>query len=515
MNDQVTASTRLRAASARLALRVRNWIGVSTGLRGASPRSNGVGGTRSTPRMRTTSSTTSALPCTSGRHDGTATFTRSPWPATKKPSRSSTRRISGSGTASPARRLTSDSGKSMTRSGACGAAGDDDLRRRAAAKVEHHAGRQFEARQHEGRIDAALEAVAGVGIDAELAAGLRDVASAPTAPTRSSTSVVASEQPVFSPPMMPDERFDALVVGDDADRVVERVGLAVEREQRLAGARAAHREIAPHLGGIEHMQRPAAVVGDEVGDVDQRVDRAQPDRGQPLLQPFRRRAVLDAAHEAQREGRDRASAEFDRHRDRAGKLALDRLDRRVLELAHVGGGKIAGDAVHAGAIGAVRRQVDLDHRIVEAGPLRIVRADRRIVRQFDDALVIVGDLQLEFGHQHAAALDAADGADLQRHVLAGDEGARRHEHALHAGARIRRAAHDLDRLAVAGIDHADAQPVGVGMLLRLDDARDDERREKLCLVLDALDFEPDHGELVGDLAERTIGVEVLLEPARG
>ena len=39
MNDQVTASTRLRAASARLALRVRSWIGVSTGLRGASPRS--------------------------------------------------------------------------------------------------------------------------------------------------------------------------------------------------------------------------------------------------------------------------------------------------------------------------------------------------------------------------------------------------------------------------------------------------------------------------------------------
>ena len=42
MNDQVTASTRLRAASARLALRVRTWIGVSTGLRGASPRANGV-----------------------------------------------------------------------------------------------------------------------------------------------------------------------------------------------------------------------------------------------------------------------------------------------------------------------------------------------------------------------------------------------------------------------------------------------------------------------------------------
>ncbi len=149
------------------------------------------------------------------------------------------------------------------------------------------------------------------------------------------------------------KRFHAFVVGDDADRVVERVGLAVERQQRLAGARAPHREIAAHFRGVEHVQRPAAVVGDEVGDIDQRIDRAQPDRGQPLLQPVRRRAVLDAAHQAQREGRAQRGrrAEIERHLHRAGELAFDRLDRRVLELAHVGGGKIARDAVHAGAVG--------------------------------------------------------------------------------------------------------------------------------------------------------------------
>ncbi len=68
---------------------------------------------------------------------------------------------------------------------------------------------------------------------------------------------------------------------------------------------------------------------------------------------------------------------------------------------------------------------------------------------------------------------------------------------------------------VAGIDHADAQAVGIRMLLGLDDARDDERREQLRLVLDALDLEPDHGELVGELAERPVGVEMLLEPGEG
>ena len=120
MNDHVTASVRPRAASARLALRVRTWAVVSTGLRGASPRSSGADGTRSTPMIRTTSSTISAVPSMSGRHDGTATFTRSPWPATKKPRCPSTRRTSVRGTSRPVRRLISLRGKSMTRSSACG-----------------------------------------------------------------------------------------------------------------------------------------------------------------------------------------------------------------------------------------------------------------------------------------------------------------------------------------------------------------------------------------------------------
>ena len=118
MNDQVTASVSPRAASARLALRVRTCAVVSTGFRGASPRPNGVEGMRSTPTMRTISSTMSALPSMSGRHDGAATFTRLSWPATKKPSLVSTRRISIRLRSRPASRFNSLVGKSMTFSGA-------------------------------------------------------------------------------------------------------------------------------------------------------------------------------------------------------------------------------------------------------------------------------------------------------------------------------------------------------------------------------------------------------------
>ena len=87
----------------------------------------------------------------------------------------------------------------------------------------------------------------------------------------------------------------------------------------------------------------------------------------------------------------------------------------------------------------------------------------------------------------------------------------RGEHALHAGARIRRAAHHAHRV-VAGIDHADAQPVGVGVLHRLDHAGDAERREGGAAVLHVLQFQADAGQRVGDLVQRGVGIEVRLQP---
>ena len=52
------------------------------------------------------------------------------------------------------------------------------------------------------------------------------------------------------------------------------------------------------------------------------------------------------------------------------------------------------------------------------------------------------------------------------------------------------------------------------MLLSIEDARDDVGRERF-LVVDALDLEPDHRELGHDLVERSIGVEMLLQPGQG
>ena len=43
-------------------------------------------------------------------------------------------------------------------------------------------------------------------------------------------------------------------------------------------------------------------------------------------------------------------------------------------------------------------------------------------------------------------------------------------------------------------------------------ARNSERRERLRLVLEVLDLKPDHGELVGELFDRLVGLEMFLQP---
>ena len=85
-NDQVTASFMPRAASARRACGTRRCSGVRTGLDVADRRGSEVVGMLSKPNTRVTSSTRSASPTMSGRHDGTAAV-HGPLPSTVKPSR--------------------------------------------------------------------------------------------------------------------------------------------------------------------------------------------------------------------------------------------------------------------------------------------------------------------------------------------------------------------------------------------------------------------------------------------
>ena len=107
---------------------------------------------------------------------------------------------------------------------------DDILRRGAAAQFHHQLGRELQPRRHEGRIDAALEAIARIRIDAELAAGLRDV---DLVPQRQFDQHVSGVLVAAGSLAAHDagQQFDAVLVRDHADRGIKRVGAAVERQQ--------------------------------------------------------------------------------------------------------------------------------------------------------------------------------------------------------------------------------------------------------------------------------------------
>ena len=112
----------------------------------------------------------------------------------------------------------------------------------------------------------------------------------------------------------------------------------------------------------------------------------------------------------------------------------------------------------------------------------------------------VGNVEFLFRAHHAAAFDAADGADRQRHVDAGHIGAGGDKGADEALAGIRRAADDLHRFAAAGIDFENPKTIGLRMLFGGDNAGDDERLVQR-LVIDILDFEADGRQPLADLGE--------------
>ncbi len=180
--------------------------------------------------------------------------------------------------------------------------------------------------------------------------------------------------------------------------------------------------------------------------------------------------------------------------------------------------EIARDAVDAEAVGPVRRDRDLDHRVVPPQHFRRGRAHGEIAFQIDDADMIVGEFELALRTHHAVRLDAADLGRLQHHAVHGDRRAGRCEDARHAGARIRRAAYDLQLLHFAidkRFDLQDLQLVGVGMGPGFQHFRNREDGKLLRRVFHALDLEAEHGELLDDLVERRIGFERVLQPGKG
>ena len=80
------------------------------------------------------------------------------------------------------------------------------------------------------------------------------------------------------------------------------------------------------------------------------------------------------------------------------------------------------------------------------------------------------------------------------------------------GTRVRRAAHDLQRLAFAGADGQHLQLVGIGVRPGGEHFGDAEPGQPFRRVLDPLDLEADAVERRGDLRGRRLGFEEILQP---
>ncbi len=260
-----------------------------------------------------------------------------------------------------------------------------------------------------------------------------------------------------------------------------------------------------------------------VGDVDDVVDGALAGRHQACLEPRGGRTDLDVLEDARREARAELG---DLDRDRgvvghvvaAGGLGVLVPGRRC-QLGARDGVELAGNSVHPEAVDPVRGRLQLDHRLGDRKHLGEGRAGVRdrvldlLVPEHDDPRRIVAQRELRLRQDHPVRLDPAELRLAERRPVRQHRSGERHRDRLPAG-DIGGAADDRPG-AVAGVDLADPEPVGVRVLLHREHAADHEALWRADAgVADPLDLDRVHRELVRDVLHGEVGVAVRAEPAQ-
>ena len=183
------------------------------------------------------------------------------------------------------------------------------------------------------------------------------------------------------------------------------------------GAAPAHDEAAVDLVEVEDVRRPAELEHHVVRDVDQRRHRALAAAREAIDHPARRRARAVSTPRTTRP---------EKRPHRSGASTVDRQHRRrsstgtggnvgVFERRAGQRRDLARDAEDAQAVAEVGRELEREDRVVERrAAARTSRPTDACVVEDQQAAMVVGELQLARRAQHAAALDAAQLADLDR-----------------------------------------------------------------------------------------------------
>ena len=187
-----------------------------------------------------------------------------------------------------------------------------------------------------------------------------------------------------------------------------------------------------------------------------------------------------------------------------GKFARHRRHFFGLQRAQASGGQIARDAPDAGRIAAIGGDGDIDQRIVGQRPSvfqrrRHGRAAWRRRVQLDDAVMVFAQQQLA-GAEHIMPRDSTPRMVpiFSASPVAGITVPGRASTTLMPARALGAPQTICSVFAVAGIDHAQPQLVGIGMFFGGDDFADDEILQPRAGIVDAFHFQPDGGQLVGD-----------------
>ncbi len=274
-----------------------------------------------------------------------------------------------------------------------------------------------------------------------------------------------------------------------------------------------------------------------VADIDDVVDRAQTHGGEATLDKLGRRAYLHAgdhgggveravlrcfdAHGFQqvvaRGGRagvvDGAQIQGDGGRGRDADAHL-----RVTKLLFEPRGEFARDAEVTERVGAVGRDLDVEHDIAGRQDVVDRRADRRFAGEQEQTLRVLGEGEF-LGRAHHAGGGLAAHLGFFDDEVAGQHRARDGDGHAIAGIAVGRATHDGAHAAVglADIDGADGKLVGVGVLVAGEDVADDDVVEGgRAGADDLLDLKAEEGDSAGDVVVGDTGeINVVLEPGAG
>ena len=292
------------------------------------------------------------------------------------------------------------------------------------------------------------------------------------------------------------KRHGLITVGDKCRVGAQLALLAVESGELLPIASRLDAHVVLAVGAfrkraqIEGVQGLAQLEQNVVAHVHDVVDGTRAHGSDALDEPLGARTHLHPAYDARRVARAQLGIGHLNVHEVGHILAADRtwhLAGRLVAPRHVvDGAHLAGKPAHGQLVGAVRGNLQIEHRVARAAPLGKGHAHRRVVRQLHDALVVGAQPQLARRADHARRHDAAQLALLYLHVA--------RQHATHAGdghlqtrAHVRGAAHNLQRFFGAHVHGRDVHMVGVGMRLAGQNMPHDHAVERVAELLHALD----------------------------